>query len=220
MTTAIELVALLLDPDDREVVLGDLEEQKQPSWISFIAVLGFAIRQQTEYWRNWRPWVAGGMVFPATLLLLGASFRLSMDSRSLLHGGDFQESLAYQAALTVAWAWTSGFVIGSLSRRTSWVSLLVCMIPCLFCLMSFHEPSLWSVCLLLFLPPAIVGAMLGQRWMRMDLVPSAVLALATTGIMLLWDGMPVLNWLLSLPAWYLAWTSMGPNERERLHDHA
>jgi hypothetical protein len=212
MTTAIEIVALLLPPDDREVVLGDLEEQKQPGWIGFIAVLGFVIRRQAEYWRNWRPWVVGGLVIPATLLLLGTSFRLSMDFRNLWHEGYFREPLPYEAALTIAWAWAGGFVIGALSRRTGWASPLLFTIPCLFCLLEFREPSLNSLCLFLFLPSGILGALLGQRWMRLPLAPSLVLALSTISAMLLWRDMPSLNWMLLLPALYLAWTSARPNE--------
>jgi hypothetical protein len=212
MTTPLEILVLLLPPDDREVVLGDLEELETPGWLRFFAVLSFVIRQQAQFWRDWRTWVVGGAVIPVTLLLLGASFRLSLDFRSLFHGAILREPLLYQAALMIAWAWTTGFVIGSLSRRTGWVSPLLFAIPCLSCLMEFREPSLYSPCLLLFLPPGIVGAILGSRWMRMDLVPSVLLVFATTGVMLLWHGMPVLHWLLVLPALYLAWTAGRPNQ--------
>lgn len=212
MTTALEIFGLLLPSDDREVILGDLEEQKQPGWIRLFVILGFAIRQQAEFWRNWHPWVVGGAVIPATLLLLGASFRLSLDFRGLFHGDSFRMSLLYQAALMVAWAWTSGFVIGSLSRRTGWVSPLLFTIPCLSCLMEFREPFLYSPCLLLFLPPGAVGTILGRRWMRMNLAPSVVLVFATAGAMLLWHGMPVLHWLLLIPALHLAWMSGRTNQ--------
>ncbi|MBW8869966.1 MAG: hypothetical protein JF563_04205 [Acidobacteriales bacterium] len=222
MTTALEMLALLLPADDREVVLGDLEEQGAPGWIRHFAVLNFVIRQQAEFWRNWRTWAVGGAVIPLTLLLLGASFRLSVEFRNLFHGASLRESLLYQAALMIGWAWTTGFVIGLLSRRTGWVSPLLFAIPCLSCLMEFREPSLYSPCLLLFLPPGIVGAILGRRWMRMDLVPSVLLVFATTTLMLLWHGMPVLHWLFVLPALYLAWTSGGPNQFKRgyFHDRA
>ena len=212
MTTALEIVALLLPRDDREVVLGDLEEQKQPGLSRLFAVLGFVIRQQAEYWRDWRAWVVGGAVIPATLLLLGSSFRLSLDFRNLLHGGVFQQYLLYQAALMIAWAWTGGFVIGALFRRTGWISPLLFAIPCLSCLMGFRESYISSLCLLLFLPPGLVGAVFGRRWMRMGLAPSVLLVIVITGLMLLWRGMPVMNWLLLLPALYLAWTFGKPNQ--------
>jgi hypothetical protein len=207
MTAALEIVALLLPRDDREVVLGDLEEQKQPNWFRLFAILGFVARQQAEYWRDWRAWMVGGAVIPATLLLLGASFRLSMDFRTLWQAGYVGDSLFYQAALTIVWAWTSGFLLGSLSWRTGWVSALLCVIPCLRCLLEFREPSLSSFCLFLFIPPGLMGAVLGRHWRRLGLAPAVVLALTTASIMLLWHGMPASNWLLFLPALYLALTS-------------
>jgi hypothetical protein len=207
MTAALEIVALLLPRDDREVVLGDLEEQKLPNWFRLFAVLGFIARQQAEYWRDWRAWTVGGAVIPATLLLLGASFRLSMDSRTLWHGGHVGGSLLYQAVLTIVWAWACGFVLGSLSWRTGWISPLLCVIPCLCCLLEFREPSLSSVCLFLFIPPGLTGAILGRHWSRLGLAPSVVLVLATASIMLLWHDMPASNWLLLLPALYIALTS-------------
>jgi len=210
--TAAEIVALLLEPDDREAVLGDLEEQGQPGWLRFFAVLDFAVRRQGEHWLNWRPWIAGSAALPISFLLLGASFRLSMDSRTLLLGGAWQGSLAYEAALTIAWAWASGCAISLLSPYTRGASLLLCMAPCFFCLLRFHEPSLGSPSLLLFLPPAILGAIAGPRWMRIGFTPAVALALGTTICMLLWRSMPVLYWLLSLPAWYLVWRSGRPSE--------
>lgn len=210
MTSAIEIMARLLHPDDREVVLGDLAEQKQSGWSGFWAVLGFVIRQQAEYWRSWHSWIVGGAVIPATLLLLGASFRFSLDIRDLWQGGDLRAPLIYQTALLIIWAWTSGFAIGTLSRRTGWMSPLLFTIPCFSCLTSFREPSLSCLCLLLFLPPALIGAILGRRWMRMDFAQAVMVALAATGAMLLWPGMPVLYWLLLLPAGYLTWTSEWP----------
>lgn len=212
MTSALEIVALLLPADDREAVLGDLQEQKKPGWLRLFAVLGFVVRQQAEYWRDWSPWALAGALIPATLLLLGASFRLSLGFRDFLHGGGFGQPLLYQAGLMTAWAWTGGFVIGAQLRRTGWVSPLLFAIPCLSCLMEFHEPSLSSLCLLLFVPPALFGAICGRRWMGLGLAPALALMSATMGIMLLWHDMPTPNWLLLLPALYLTWTSARPSE--------
>jgi hypothetical protein len=215
MTTVLEIVALLLPVDDREAVMGDLEEQKQPGWLRLIAVLSFAVRQQAEYWRHWCSWVVGATVIPTTLLLLGASFRLSLEFRDLLHGGDFEQHLLYRAALMIAWPGTGGFVIGALSRRTGWISPLFFTIPCFSCLMEFREPSLSSLCLLLFIPPGVAGAIFGRRWMRLGLATSLTLMCATLCIMLLWHDMPVLNWLLLVPSLYLTWVAARPNQLEQ-----
>jgi hypothetical protein len=215
MMTALDMVALLLPADDREAMLGDLEEQKQPGWLRLFAVLGFIIRQQVEYWRDWRPWLISGAVIPATLHLLGASFRFSLDFRDLLHGGGFGMALLYQGALMTAWAGTGGFVIGALSPRTGWISPLLFIFPCFSCLMEFPGPALSSLCLLLFVPPGIVGAIFGRRRMHMGLAPSLALMCATFGLMLAWHGMPQGNWPLLLPALYLAWDSLKSNESEQ-----
>lgn len=209
---AAEIVARLLEPDDCEAVLGDLEEQGRPDWLRVLAVLDFVVRRQADHWRNWRPWVAGGAALPASLLLLGASFRLSLESHSLLQGGSVQLSLAYQAALTIAWAWASGFVISTLSPQTRVASLSACVAPCFSCLVRFDEPSLASPSLLLFLPPAIWGAIAGRRRIRIGFAPAVVLALGTTACMALWRGMPPSCWPLALPAWYLVWQSGRPDE--------
>lgn len=214
MTRALEIVALLLSADDREAVLGDLEEQKQPGWLRLFALLGFVTRQQVEFWRGWCPWVVGSAVISATFLLLGSSFRLSLGFQDLISGASFREYLLYQAALVTAWAGTVGFVIGSLSWRTGWISPMLFSIPCISCLMEFREPSLSSLSLLLFVPPGIVGTILGLRWMRLGMAPSVILVCGTLSVMLLWRDMPTLNWLLLLPALYLAWASLKPNELE------
>jgi len=213
MMTALDMVAFLLPPDDREAVLGDLEEQKQSAWLRLLTVLGFVIRQQAECWLDWRAWLVGGAVILGTLQLLGASVRLSLDFCHLLHSGDLENALLYQVVLMFAWAGTGGFVIGALSQRTGWISPLLFTIPCFSCLAEFREPSLNSLCLLLFVPPGIVGAIFGRRWVRIGLAQSLAVMCATFGVMLVWHGMPAGNWLLSVPALCLAGISLKPNEQ-------
>jgi hypothetical protein len=216
MMAGPDIVALLLPPDDREAVLGDLEEQKQPGWLRIFAVLDLVVRQQAEYWRNWRAWLVGGTVVAATFLLLGVSFQLSLDFRDLIHGGGFGTALLCEAALTIAWAGTGGFVIGALSRRTGWICPLLFIFPCFSCLTEFPGPVLSSLCLLLFVPPAIVSAIAGRRWMGAGSAPSlassVALVCATVGLMLLWHRMPVEDWLLLLPALHLAWNALKADE--------
>lgn len=130
--------------------------------------------------------------------------------------------MLYQAVLTMAWAGTGGFVIGALSRRAGWISPLLFTIPCFSCLMEFHQPALSSIGLLLFVPPGILGTVIGRRVMRLGLAPSFGLMSATLSLMLLWRGMPSANWLLLLPALYLAWASAVPPHwnKELLHEDA
>jgi hypothetical protein len=86
MSSPAEMATIFLAPKDRDAVLGDLAETGASGWIALGSVLGLVVRQQMELWRAWQPWVASGVAFAGSLLLLGVSFGLSVDSRHLLRG--------------------------------------------------------------------------------------------------------------------------------------
>jgi hypothetical protein len=218
----VELAARLLGPDDREAVLGDWAEAGQGSWRGFLEVLGLAIRRETALWNNWRPWLAAfGMAWPCTLLLMGVSF--SIGSMYQRFAGPIacakcsptvqEESvlLLCHVVLLITCSWTVGFVVGSGSRRTLWVSGVLCLIPCVYCLSLFHETSLSRLCLLLFLPPTILGVRRSLRITPIKPGAAIVLAAAVTVLMFFaWRSraLGVLNWALMAPVGYmvlLAW---------------
>jgi hypothetical protein len=207
MISIQEMAAFLLQPDEREAVLGDLTESGADTWNAFCSVLGLMVRQQLEPWRSWQPWLASCVALAGSLLLLGVSFGLSMDLSALLRHGDIRRTLAFEALLMPAWAWTSGFMVGSLSRRTRWMSAALCATPCLSCVLRFHDTSISRFCVLLFVAPAVLGAVQGMR--RVVLQPSTAIALAAavTGLVLAWNGLYACNWLLLLPAWWLVVTA-------------
>jgi hypothetical protein len=209
MNSMVEFVARLLEPNDREVVLGDLAESDANAWACFNSVLGFIAQQQFEPWRSWRPWLAGSVALPGGLLLLGVSFGLSVDSLSLHHAGTMQRTIILEALLMIAWAWTSGFMVGSLSRRTRWMSAALCTIPCLSCVLRFQEASMSRFCVLLFLAPALIGAAQGVRRARLHFLTAIALAASITGLMFIWRDMSAWNWSLALPAWWLVFTAQG-----------
>jgi len=161
------------------------------------------VRQQMEFWRAWQPWVASGVAFAGSLLLLGVSFGLSVDSRHLLRGERGYGSVLCEALLMLSWAWTGGFVAGSLSGKTRWVSGILCAIPCLYCMLRFQDTSLSRLCVLLFLLPALAGALQGVCRARLSHRTALTLAIAMTALMLVWGGMYMRNWFLFLPAWWL-----------------
>jgi hypothetical protein len=225
----VDLAARLLERDEREAVLGDLVEARESAWEGFFGVLGLVVRRQALLWKSWRPWLAGfGVALPNSFLLMGASLSVSWSYQRLLCPNLLREAsltlgsglmvLLYQAVLLTGWAWTGGFVVGAASRRTLWVSTLLCYSPCLFCLSRFRVESLSRFCLLLFLLPAIWGVRRGLRSSRMELGSALVLALVITVLMIpAWSGghgwgVPrlSLNWALSLPAWYLVATGRRP----------
>ena len=119
-------------------VLGDLAETGTNEWSALASVLGLVVRQQMELWRAWQPWVASSLSLAGSLLLLGVSFGLSMDSSHLLRGEREYGSVLCEALLMLLWAWTSGFVVGSLSGKTRWVSGILCAMPCPIRRVRFH----------------------------------------------------------------------------------
>jgi len=203
MNSLAEMVAILLAPKDRDAVLGDLAETGARGWSALGSVLGLVARQQMELWRAWQPWVASSVAFAGSLLLLSVSFGLSLDSRHLLLGERGYGSVLCEALLMLSWAWTSGFVVGSLSGKTRWASGILCAIPCLSCVLRFQDTSLSRLCVLLFLLPALVGAVQGVRRARLSHRTALTLAMAMTALMFVWGGMYMRNWFLFLPAWWL-----------------
>jgi hypothetical protein len=224
----VEASARLLSRDEREAVLGDLVEASEGAWPGLCGVLGLVFRREVVLWRSWRPWVAGfGVALPNSFLLMGASVSVTWSYLRLLCPQLLAQAsltkpsaliaLLCQALLLTGWAWTGGFVVGSVSRRTLWASMLLCYSPCLFCLSRFRIESLSRFCLLLFLVPAIWGVHQGLRRSRMKLSSAIVLALSVTLMMLPawssagqhWWSPPrwTLNWALCWPAWYLVATA-------------
>ena len=216
MSSLAEMATIFLAPKDRDSVLGDLAETGASGWSALGSVLGLVVRQQVELWRAWQPWVASSVAFAGSLLLLGVSFGLSVDSRHLLRGERGFGSVLCEALLMQSWAWTSGFVVASLSGKTRWVSGIVCAIPCFSCVLRFHDTSLSRLCVLLFLLPGVVGAAQGVRSVRLSHWTALTLAIAMTVMMFIWGGMYMQNWFLFLPAWWLvahAERSKVPNKK-------
>jgi len=222
----------LLESEEREAVLGDLEEARDGAWPGLLSVLGLVIRREADLWKNWRPWLAGfGVALPASYLLMGVSLSVAQGYELcawLLRTYQFfdpklaQETgltigpkivfLARQFLLLVGLAWTAGFVAGRLSRRTLWTSAILCLSPCLFCVARFRIPSMSRASLLLFLLPAIWGVWRGLRAVRIRPGSAALLAVAITALMFdVWISARMWSthawwratWLLIWPSWYL-----------------
>lgn len=215
--STVEVAARLLGHEDREAVLGDLAEAGESVWRGVAEVLGLVARRQAELWKSWRPWTAAfGLALPFSFLLMGFSLSVSwtyqhlmaarvLPSKGLTPGLELG-LLICQLLLLASWAWTGGFVVGSLSRRTLWVSVAATCSPCLFCLARFRIASLSRVCLLLFLVPAVWGVWRGLRVKRMERSSAMVVAVGMTVLMIcMWmsRGGWALNWVLMWPAWYL-----------------
>lgn len=205
----VELLSRGLSPEDRETALGDLDEAGESGGQALRSIAGLVMRRQLLVWRNWRPWIAAfGLAMPASFLLMGFSVSIAQTYQSLI-GGIMSPGLAIllcDIGLLAAWSAAGGFALGTISRRTTWISAAFSLLPCAFCLARFRIDCLSRLCLLLFLPPAIAGLCLGLRAYRIRFGASLAVAIVTTVLTIPhWNrpGAWLPNWMLSWPAWYL-----------------
>jgi hypothetical protein len=229
----INIASQFLGHDDREAVLGDLWEAGENSWRGLLPVVGLLMRQQILLWKSWRPWTAAFVLaLPCSFLLMGSSVSISLDYQKLLIGRTLDgiltsrtefSTLFCQSFLLMAWSWAAGFVVGSLSRKTLWVSAALTCLPCLFCLSRFRVESLSRLCLLIFLVPAILGARQGLRMIRMNRRGAMALATVITIAMIwMWSRVDLwtFQWALIWPAWYIVATSEGYRTRQLKEENA
>jgi hypothetical protein len=204
----VETTSGLLEPREREAVLGDLAEAGDPMLRGLLDVLGLAVRRQMLLWKSWRPWVSAfGVVLPNSFQLIGFSLLVSETFRRMFEQGlgpDGMRLLLCRIALLVILAWSCGFAVGAISRRTLWASIAACFLPCLFCLSRFGVPHQSPLSLLLFLPFALWGAWQGLRGARLRLSWAITLAVAGTALSIAgWPGPWIFVLALIWPGWFL-----------------
>lgn len=151
----VNLVSGMLEPAERDVVRGDIEESGETGVQALGGVLGLVARRQAAMWKDWRPWFAlVALVVPLGILLSVVSTRTAHNSAiyiwlyannwdwTLLANTAFQHDFPRVSAnvflsyLTLAcWSWTAGFLLSSVARRT------IAVTGALFCLvLLFAEP--------------------------------------------------------------------------------
>ena len=131
-----------LEPQEREVVLGDIEELHLGDRKAFASMLGLIARRQLQPWLSWRPWLAMlAVTLPAGVLLshiangLAASnsvyfwmYASNWTPTYLRPGWLWSElmpeigSLLFSWFVLVCWSWTAGLVIASVSRIHNWIN--------------------------------------------------------------------------------------------------
>jgi hypothetical protein len=213
----VEFASQLLEHDEREAVLGDLSEAGESAWRGLLGVLGLAMRRQTFLWKSWKPWLAGFVVaLPSSYLLVAVSASVTATfQRVILHrmpawhsptGNEGFLLLACHVFLLIAWSWTAGFVVGSMSRGSVWISIALCTGLVFLCAPGFMAGYLCKISLTLFFVPAIWGAAQGIRIGKIKLWVALTLAMTITVLMIAaWSkaALWIPNWLLILPPWYL-----------------
>jgi len=144
----LNFLAHALPRDERNVVLGDLQEDGTELFASIRAVIGYAVRLELEPWRQLNPWlVLLIMVAPCSVMLGSLSMSLTDGDAiyvwlftnnwdtSLLHQPGFwvglRESLpgmVWSNFALVCWSWSCGAVIRMISRRAIKVDgLFLCL---------------------------------------------------------------------------------------------
>ena len=133
----VDVVSRMLEPAERDVVLGDFTESAESGGRALRGVLGLVVRWQAALWKSWRPWVAlVGLVGAVAAVLSEVAFKLDVDisqqaqaywhygvrfDTGLTAGQDIVQLACLSAALLL-WSWVSGFVLGSLSGRAIWLT--------------------------------------------------------------------------------------------------
>lgn len=145
----VDTLSRMLDPGEREAVRGDLAESGETGSQALRDVLGLVVRRQAILWTHWRPWLTlVGLVVPLGMLLSIVYRRMAGESAVYVwmyannwEWGDlgnagfwhvFAETVALvfmRYATLVCWSWTSGFVLGSVSRGMIRVNgVLLCLV--------------------------------------------------------------------------------------------
>jgi hypothetical protein len=138
----VELAAQLLDPGEREAVLGDLRELGVSQGRALGEILGLAARRQAALWANCRPWLGLLVLILPLSLLLSVMARFAAGESSvelwlyannldvaLLGNYGFWYELAHSIPIVLAiflklfcWSFTAGFVLGLSGARTAPIS--------------------------------------------------------------------------------------------------
>jgi len=133
-----DLASRALRAEEREAVRGDLEEAGEWGGRALVDVLGLVFRRQAALWRNWPPWcVLFGLVLPLGVLFCFISRRIADGSAvylwlygnnwdwSFLSNPGFRHGLRHDlGAISIqyftlfCWSWSSGFLLGCVSRRS------------------------------------------------------------------------------------------------------
>lgn len=230
----VETASRLLECSEREVVLGDLVEGHESSYQATLSVLGLFLRRQIALWKEWQSWLAGfGVALPNGYLLIHVSLSVTCTYQRLANHKIFYDKywptghegfllLLCHIVLLIAWSWTGGYVVGSLSRRTLWASACLAVTPAMLCLVGcVFEPL--SAGMFLFVVPGIFGVHWRWRNARISLRAALAVAVLVTVLMLLaWSNKAlwVYNWALIWPTWFLVVSAWRTEQQVRTADRA
>jgi hypothetical protein len=155
MNRFVRLAAQALEPEEREIVLGDLVECGSSGLRAFRDVLGLVVRRQLLLWTSWRPWVAlvaiagvSGFYLSSmfTRLSIGIFEQITAWRRYGVHYNvgvtSFGDDVIHMSCLAAAiFCWTAVNVaaLKRLSGRATWLTGL------LFYLVVHNSSAVWAI---------------------------------------------------------------------------
>jgi hypothetical protein len=137
----VETLCRLLEPQERQAVLGDLAESGETGLRALAAVAGLVARRQLGLWKSWRPWVASLGLLPVLLAFssFASSIVLIIERYPWKPGHQTHQEimlmLCAATLLTAVLSWAVGFVTASLARRST-VSVAALL----------ATGALWAIC--------------------------------------------------------------------------
>lgn len=142
----VDILSLMLEPDDREAVRGDLTESNESGPKALRDVIGLVARRQVVLWTGWQPWLAlVSLVVPFGMLFCLVSRRIADRSAVSiwLYANNWDwaifrgypafrhDFLQYAMGILIGfltlfcWSWSSGLALGAVSRRSTPVNGLL-----------------------------------------------------------------------------------------------
>lgn len=136
----VDILSLMLEPDEREAVRGDLTESSESGPKALRDVIGLVVRRQAILWTARRPWLAlVFLVVPLGTLLCLVSRRIADKSAVYiwLYANNWDwaifrgypafrhDFLQYAVAILIGfltlfcWSWSSGLALGAVSRGST-----------------------------------------------------------------------------------------------------
>ena len=134
-----ERAAQMLDPSEREAVLGDLRQLGVSQGRALREILGLIAWRQAAQWADWRPWLNLFLLMIPLSLLLSVLARFAASQSAvymwlyannldvaLLGNYGFWYEFAHSVPIVLAiflklfcWSWTAGFALGLIAGRTA-----------------------------------------------------------------------------------------------------
>jgi hypothetical protein len=208
----VDTVSGILEPDERNTVLRNFAECGVTRGHPLGQLLGLIMRREAILWKDWHPWLAfiwvGGLVgwrlsrFSFSLSRLLSLYLLTYSRFGVRYDDGLTVSqdlvmFACQSLALILYSWSAGFVLGSLSRRTIWMSgalfYLSGLLPGNAMPMTLLPAFRWLPLLphtVLFLLPSIWGLRRGLRVNVLGLRRTILLAATISAITALatWTG--------------------------------